>query len=105
MADDLLRRDFMKQTGAAALLSAPAVQSARGANDKVNIGWIGLGTRGYYCLEKMYTGNAKNVHVGAVCDTSQGTWRAARIACRLRKAKRPRRSTTIARFWPTSPST
>src|SRR5438876_3504064 len=72
MANDLLRRDFMKQTGAAALLATPAVQSARGANDKVNIGWIGLGTRGYYCLEKMYLGNKANVHVGAVCDTFTG---------------------------------
>src|ERR1700694_5285562 len=72
MTNDLGRGDFMKQTGAAALLAAPAVQSARGANDKVNIGWIGLGTRGYYCLEKMYIGNAKNVHVGAVCDTFTG---------------------------------
>src|SRR5947207_12044939 len=72
MANDLLRRDFMKQTGAAALLATPAVQSARGANDKVNICWIGLGTRGYFCLEKMYNGNAKNVHVSAVCDTFTG---------------------------------
>src|SRR5437773_540458 len=72
MANDLLRRDFMKQTGAAALLAAPAVQSARGANDKVNIGWIGLGTRGYFCMDAMYKGNEKNVHVGAVCDTFTG---------------------------------
>ena len=72
MPNDLGRRDFVKQTGAAALLAGPAVQAARGANGKVNIGWIGLGTRGYYCLEKMYAGNAKNVHVGAVCDTFTG---------------------------------
>ncbi len=72
MPNDLGRRDFMKQTGAAALLAGPAVQAARGANGKVNIGWIGLGTRGYYCLDKMYAGNAKNVHVGAVCDTFTG---------------------------------
>ena len=72
MANDLARRNFMMQTGAAALLAGPAVQSARGANDKVNIGWIGLGTRGYFCLEQMYKGNAKNVHVGAVCDTFTG---------------------------------
>src|SRR5260370_40725594 len=72
MPNDLGGRDFMKQTGAAALLAVPAVQAARGANGKVNIGWIGLGTRGYYCLHKMYAGNAKNVHVGAVCDTFTG---------------------------------
>src|SRR5262249_921917 len=68
MANDLGRRDFMK----AALLAAPAVQSARGANDKVNIGWVGLGSRGYFCLDQMYKGNAKNVRVGAVCDTFTG---------------------------------
>src|SRR5215831_20462773 len=72
MANDLPRRDFIRQTGAAALLAAPAVQSARGANDKVNIGWIGVGTRGYFCMDQMYKGNAKNVRVGAVCDTFTG---------------------------------
>src|SRR5260370_11487742 len=69
---ELGRGDFMNQPGEAALLAGPAVQAARGANGKVNIGWIGLGTRGYYCLDKMYAGNAKNVHVGAVCDTFTG---------------------------------
>ena len=61
----------MKTTGAA-LLAGPAVQSALGANDKVNIGWIGVGTRGYFCMDQMYKGNAKNVHVAAVCDTFTG---------------------------------
>jgi predicted dehydrogenase len=71
MANDLGRRDFIAQTGAA-LLAGSAVQSALGANDKVNIGWIGVGTRGYFCMEQMYKGNASNVHVGAVCDTFTG---------------------------------
>src|SRR5437870_5419933 len=69
MPDDLLRRDFMK---AAALLAGPAVHTARGANDKVNIGWIGVGTRGYFCMDGLYKGNAKNIHIGAVCDTFTG---------------------------------
>ena len=60
------------QSGAAALLAGPAVQSARGANDKVNIGWIGVGTRGYFCMDGLYKGNAKNIHIGAVCDTFTG---------------------------------
>ena len=72
MANDLLRRDFMKQTGAAALLAAPAVQSARGANDKVNIGWIGVGTRGYAGLDWLHTAAANDVKITAICDTYQG---------------------------------
>lgn len=72
MPDDLGRRDFMKRSAAVAILAGPAVHSAQGANDKVNIGWIGLGTRGYYCLEMLYKGNARNVHVNAVCDTFTG---------------------------------
>ena len=71
MANDVGRRDFMRTTGAA-LLAGPAVQSALGANDKVTIGWIGVGTRGYFCMDQMYKGNAKNVHVAAVCDTFTG---------------------------------
>src|SRR5882672_5180578 len=72
MVNHLPRRDFIKQGAAAALLAGPAVQSARGADDKVNIGWIGVGTRGYFCMDALYKGNAKNVHVGAVCDTFTG---------------------------------
>ncbi len=40
------RRDFLKTTATAAVLAGPAVIRARGANDKINIGWIGVGTRG-----------------------------------------------------------
>ena len=43
MAEDLNRRNFLKAT---ALAVGPAVISARGANDKINVGWIGVGTRG-----------------------------------------------------------
>lgn len=64
------RRDFLKQSAAA--LAAPAVLSAQGANDKVNIGWIGAGTRGFFCLEQMYKGNKDRVKVTAVCDTFTG---------------------------------
>src|ERR1700694_1280911 len=56
MTNDLGRRDSMKQPGAVALLAAPAVQSARGANDKVNIGWIGLRTRGSLFLGEDVSG-------------------------------------------------
>src|SRR5262249_23319304 len=68
MEDRLGRRDFMK----AALIAAPAVSSAAGANERINIGWIGLGTRGDHCLEMLYRGNADKVKVTAVCDTFTG---------------------------------
>ncbi len=73
MSDEIRRRDFMKQSAAAAaVLAGPAVHSARGANGKVNIGWIGAGTRGYHCLKQTYAGNKGNVEVKAVCDTFTG---------------------------------
>lgn len=72
VSDEVNRRVFLKQSAAVAALSGPAVLTARGANEKVNIGWIGLGTRGYFCLEQMYKGNKDNVKVTAVCDTFTG---------------------------------
>ncbi len=72
MSDEMKRRDFMKQSAAAAVLAGPAVQSARGAGDRVTIGWIGVGTRGYHCLKQTYIGNKEKVEVKAVCDTFTG---------------------------------
>lgn len=67
MAEDYGRRDFLKTSAAA--LALPALQTARAATEKVNIGWIGLGNRGAHVLRQMYKGNAANVKVLAVCDT------------------------------------
>lgn len=69
MADEFNRRDFLKT---AAVAAAPAVISAQGANDKVNVGWIGVGTRGYYGLDWLHTAAAKEVQITAICDTYQG---------------------------------
>jgi len=69
MADELKRRDFLK---AAAIAAGPAVIAARGANDKVNIGWIGVGTRGYAGLDWLHTAAANDVQITAICDTYQG---------------------------------
>ena len=46
MAGELKRRDFLKTSVAAAATAGPAVISARGQNNKINLGWIGMGTRG-----------------------------------------------------------
>ena len=69
MAEDLNRRSFLK---AAALAAGPAVIAARGANDKINIGWIGVGTRGYAALDWLHTAAPNDVKITAICDTYQG---------------------------------
>jgi predicted dehydrogenase len=52
MADKLVvsRRDFVRAAGAVAAGSAPAIQTVRAANDQVQFGFIGTGSRGQYLL-------------------------------------------------------
>ncbi len=69
MADELNRRDFLK---AAAIAAGPAVISGRAANEKINIGWIGVGTRGYASLDWMHTAAPSDVQITAICDTYEG---------------------------------
>jgi predicted dehydrogenase len=69
MAGPLNRRDFLK---AAAIAAGPAVISASGANDKINIGWIGVGTRGYAGLDWLHTAAPNDVQITAICDTYEG---------------------------------
>ena len=69
MTDQLNRRNFLKT---AALAAGPAVIAARGANEKVNIGWIGVGTRGNAGLDWLHTAAPNDVQITAVCDTCQG---------------------------------
>src|SRR6266446_327010 len=69
MADDqdVTRRDFVKTAGAAAaVVSAPAIQTVWAANDQVQYGFIGTGSRGQYLLEHInQTDRGRCV---AVCD-------------------------------------
>jgi predicted dehydrogenase len=69
MADELNRRNFLK---AAAIAAGPAIISAQAASDKVNVGWIGVGTRGYAGLDWLHTAAANNVQITAICDTYKG---------------------------------
>jgi predicted dehydrogenase len=73
MSQDHSRRSFLKASVAgAALTTAPAVLSARGANDKINIAWIGVGTRGNYLMDMFYAQSADLGSVVAVCDAYTG---------------------------------
>ena len=55
MQDHLSRRTLLKS---AALAAAPAVVPALGANDKLNVAWIGTGTRGNYLMQRFFAGPA-----------------------------------------------
>jgi hypothetical protein len=66
------RRDFLKTTATAAVLAGPAVIAARGANDKINIGWIGVGTRGNAGIDWLKRAAPDTVAITAICDTFQG---------------------------------
>src|SRR3954447_24546592 len=72
MKDEQSRRDFLMKSAAAALAAAPAALPALGANDKANVGWIGIGLRGTYCLGELLKGAQDVSHVTAVCDTYTG---------------------------------
>ncbi|MDP8244351.1 MAG: Gfo/Idh/MocA family oxidoreductase [Candidatus Hinthialibacter antarcticus] len=60
------RRSFMKTTAASLALSAPAVQRALGANDKVRVGFIGVGNRGTQLLHGFM--KQPDVEIAALCD-------------------------------------
>jgi len=65
------RRDFLKTTAAVATTAAAMTRIAEGASDKVNLGWIGTGSRGMYVMEHGYQ-SKELFQVVAVCDTYAG---------------------------------
>ena len=82
MAEDLKRRDFLKTSAAAVTMAGPGVISARGANDKVNIGWIGVGTRGNAGIEWLKTASGNDVNSPPSATPTTATSRAPRIGCK-----------------------
>jgi predicted dehydrogenase len=71
MNDDVSRRNFVK-TGAAAAIAVPGILRAQNAGSQVHVGWIGVGSRGYYVMEQLYKGSGALAQVTAVCDTYTG---------------------------------
>src|SRR5215471_849683 len=73
---DLTRRDVVKAAGAATMIAAarkldgaPAIQTVKAANDQVQFGMIGTGSRGSYLLKHL-----KSIDGGrcvALCDIQQ----------------------------------
>lgn len=54
-------------------MAAPAALTALGANDRIKVGWIGTGNRGYHCMNQVYTGSPELIESVALCDTYK-TW-------------------------------
>ena len=71
MHDHLSRRNFVKS---AALAAAPAVIPALGADKKLNVAWIGVGSRGYYLIQRFFAvpANKQDATIVAVCDAYTG---------------------------------
>ena len=83
MSQNHTRRSFVKGTAAAAIASAPGILSASSPNERLNLGWIGEGGRGYYLMERFYVGKNPNARIGYVCDAYDG--RLARAKERVQK--------------------
>lgn len=66
MSDSVSRRGFVRATATAA---APAFLPRLSAADTVNLGFIGVGTRGNYLVDRMYAGSGDMIKVLAICDT------------------------------------
>jgi len=69
---DVTRRGFVQTTAGAAVAAAPAFLAAQNTNNKIRVGWIGVGGRGAYCLKAMLEANKETVVTTAVCDTYEG---------------------------------
>src|SRR2546423_13159135 len=71
---DVSRRDFVKTAGAvtaaaAVIQGAPAIQKVRAANDQVQFGMIGTGSRGTYLLKHLR--DLDNGRCVALCDINK----------------------------------
>src|ERR1044072_3388893 len=75
-SDDVTRRDVVKMAGTAGAAAAavaitgfPAIQKAPGANDPIQFGMIGTGSRGTYLLKHLV--GIDNGRCVALCDLQQ----------------------------------
>jgi predicted dehydrogenase len=69
--DELSRRNFVK-SASVALAAAPGLLAGPDANNRLKIGWIGTGSRGYFVMGQMYEKSTSLAEVVAVCDTYKG---------------------------------
>src|SRR6266849_915523 len=79
---DFSRRDFVKTAGAAtaAIVSAPRIQKVKAANDQVQYGFIGTGSRGQYLIK--HINETDRGRCVAVCDLFEPNLKAGAEATR-----------------------
>jgi predicted dehydrogenase len=87
MSQELSRRSFARK---AAVLAAPAVLPALGANEVIRMGVIGTGGRGRYLIERSFEGSSGRFTVDAVCDTYAGNLAKGKDVVATRSGKTPR---------------
>src|SRR5574341_384042 len=63
-ANRFTRRSLLSSAGS--LAAAPAVLAQRGANDRIGVAMVGVGTRGIYLLERAQ--EAPNTEIRVICD-------------------------------------
>jgi predicted dehydrogenase len=68
-SDSTRRRDFLKAAGGAALTSSLFTGNIQGANDKVNVAFIGVGRMG--AANARYAAKVPGFRIAAVCDVYQ----------------------------------
>src|SRR5947199_8489751 len=76
---DVSRRDFVKTAAAvtaaaAAVQGAPAIQKVRAANDQVQFGMIGTGSRGTYLMKsptQLHLKGIEHARCVALCDINE----------------------------------
>jgi predicted dehydrogenase len=94
------RRDFLKTTSASAAMlgvSAFTSRGAPGANDRLQIGLIGVGSRGTDHLRELLKLAAKqNVTITAVCDVWRKNLQAAAATVKEQLGQEPRQFTRFA---------
>ncbi|MBS1835083.1 MAG: Gfo/Idh/MocA family oxidoreductase [Acidobacteria bacterium] len=88
MSDSVSRRTLIKS---ASLAAAPAaMQKALAANDRLQIGVIGTGGRGYYLTTRFYEGSAEMGNIAAVCDAFDDRLARAKDLVQTKENKTPK---------------
>lgn len=64
------RRRFLKNATATGMAAAPALMAQGSPNDEVNVAVIGVGTRGYYLMQKFH--EIEGVKIRSICDLYDG---------------------------------
>src|SRR5215471_7327239 len=84
---DFSRRTFFKSATAATIAAVPVLA----ANDRLNVAWIGTGTRGYYLMQRYLAGgNKSRADIVAVCDAYKGNLAKAKDLVQTEYGKAPK---------------